>query len=53
MRNSIEKTLSFEHGAWYLGILTVVLVLLGGAVFYRRDVNSWPGGAGRTARVRA
>ena len=28
---SIEKTLSFEHGAWYLGILAVVLVLLGGA----------------------
>ncbi|MFG1814411.1 ABC transporter permease subunit [Kribbella sp. NPDC049174] len=40
MCNSIEKTLSFEHGAWYLGILTVVLVLLGGAVFYRRDVSS-------------
>lgn len=40
MCNSIEKTLSFEHGAWYLGILTVALVLLGGAVFYRRDVNS-------------
>ncbi|TDD25616.1 ABC transporter permease [Kribbella turkmenica] len=38
--NSIEKTLSFEHGAWYLGIVAVVLVLLGGAVFHRRDVNS-------------
>ena len=38
--NSIEKTLSFEHGAWYLGILAVVLILLGGAVFHRRDVNS-------------
>jgi ABC-2 type transport system permease protein len=38
--NSIERTLSFEHGAWYLGILAVVLVLVGGAVFYRRDVNS-------------
>jgi ABC-2 type transport system permease protein len=40
MCDSIQKTLSFEHGAWYLGILTVVLVLIGGAVFYRRDVNS-------------
>jgi ABC-2 type transport system permease protein len=40
MCTSIEKTLSFEHGAWYLGILAVVLVLIGGAVFYRRDVNS-------------
>jgi ABC-2 type transport system permease protein len=40
MCTSIEKTLSFEHGAWYLGILAVVLVLVGGAVFYRRDVNS-------------
>ncbi|TWD81622.1 ABC-2 type transport system permease protein [Kribbella amoyensis] len=36
---SIEKTLSFEHGAWYLGVLAVVLVLLGGVVFARRDVN--------------
>jgi ABC-2 type transport system permease protein len=40
MCTGIEKTLSFEHGAWYLGILAVVLVLLGGGVFYRRDVNS-------------
>ena len=39
MCNSIEKTLSFEHGAWYLGILAVVLVLLGGLVFTRRDVT--------------
>jgi ABC-2 type transport system permease protein len=38
--STIEKTLSFEHGAWYLGILAVVLVLVGGAVFYRRDVNA-------------
>ncbi|GAB2675800.1 ABC transporter permease subunit [Kribbella swartbergensis] len=38
--NSIEKTLSFEHGAWYLGILAAVLIMAGGAVFYRRDVNS-------------
>ena len=36
----VEKTLSFEHGAWYLGILTVALIVLGAAVFYRRDVNS-------------
>jgi ABC-2 type transport system permease protein len=36
---SIEKHLSFEHGAWYLGILAVVLVVLGGLVFNRRDVN--------------
>jgi len=40
MCETIEKTLSFEHGAWYLGILAVVLVLSGGAVFYRRDVTS-------------
>jgi ABC-2 type transport system permease protein len=38
--NSIEKTLSFEHSAWYLGILAVVLIVVGGAVFHRRDVNS-------------
>ncbi|TCC27876.1 ABC transporter permease subunit [Kribbella speibonae] len=35
----VQKTLSFEHGAWYLAIFTVVLVLLGGWVFHRRDVN--------------
>ncbi|MEV0283415.1 ABC transporter permease subunit [Kribbella sp. NPDC050820] len=40
MCSSIEKTLSFEHGAWYLGILAVVLIVLGGAVFYRRDITS-------------
>ena len=38
--DTIEKTLTFEHGAWYLGILAVALILLGGAVFHRRDVNS-------------
>ena len=37
---NIQKTLSFEHGAWYLGVLTVVLVLLGAGVFHRRDINS-------------
>lgn len=37
--NSVEKTLSFEHSAWYLSIIAVVLVLLGGLVFRRRDVN--------------
>ncbi|MEU4290571.1 ABC transporter permease [Kribbella sp. NPDC026596] len=37
---SIEKTLSFEHGAWYLSALTVALVLLGAGVFQRRDINS-------------
>lgn len=36
----IAKTLSFEHGAWYLGLLTAALVLLGAGVFHRRDVNS-------------
>jgi ABC-2 type transport system permease protein len=36
---TIEKTLSFEHGAWYLGIATVVLLALGAAVFTRRDIN--------------
>ena len=35
----IEKTLSFEHGAWYLGIATVVLLALGAAVFSRRDIS--------------
>jgi ABC-2 type transport system permease protein len=37
--NQVEKTLSFEHGAWYLGILAVVLVAAGALVFNRRDVN--------------
>jgi ABC-2 type transport system permease protein len=36
---TIEKTLSFEHGAWYLGIIAVVLLALGAAVFSRRDIN--------------
>lgn len=35
----VQKTLSFEHGAWYLAIFTAVVVLLGGWVFHRRDVN--------------
>ncbi|WP_350278870.1 ABC transporter permease [Kribbella sp. HUAS MG21] len=35
----VEKTLSFEHGAWYLAILTVAAVLIGGWVFHRRDIN--------------
>jgi ABC-2 type transport system permease protein len=38
--DTIEKTLTFEHGAWYLGILAVVLVLFGAGVFHRRDINS-------------
>jgi ABC-2 type transport system permease protein len=37
--NQIEKQLSFEHGAWYLGIIAVVLDVLGGVVFARRDVS--------------
>lgn len=37
--NMIEKHLSFEHGAWYLSIATVALLLLGALVFRRRDVN--------------
>jgi ABC-2 type transport system permease protein len=37
---SIEKTLSFEHGAWYLGLVATALMLLGAGVFHRRDVNS-------------
>jgi ABC-2 type transport system permease protein len=37
---SIEKTLSFEHGAWYLALVATALILLGAAVFHRRDVNS-------------
>lgn len=36
---TVEKTLSFEHGAWYLGILVVVLAVVGGLVFRRRDVT--------------
>lgn len=36
---SVEKTVSFEHSAWYLGILAVALVILGAAVFRRRDVT--------------
>ncbi|WP_432945374.1 ABC transporter permease subunit [Kribbella sp. CA-253562] len=36
---SVEKTLSFEHGAWYLGIGAVLLIALGAVVFNRRDVN--------------
>ena len=35
----VEKTLSFEHGAWYLGIGAVVLIALGALVFHRRDVT--------------
>jgi ABC-2 type transport system permease protein len=37
--NGIEKVLSFEHSAWYLGILAVVLAVAGGLVFRRRDVT--------------
>ncbi|TDW19190.1 ABC transporter permease subunit [Kribbella kalugense] len=36
---SVVKTLTFEHGAWYLATLAVVMVLIGGWVFHRRDVN--------------
>ncbi|QNE20637.1 ABC transporter permease subunit [Kribbella qitaiheensis] len=36
---SIEKTLTFEHGAWYLGIAVVVLIALGAGVFHRRDIT--------------
>ncbi|GAA1531535.1 ABC transporter permease subunit [Kribbella lupini] len=35
----VEKSLSFEHGAWYLGIGAVVLVVIGALVFNRRDVT--------------
>jgi ABC-2 type transport system permease protein len=35
----VQKTLSFEHGAWYLAALTAVVILLGAWVFNRRDVN--------------
>jgi ABC-2 type transport system permease protein len=36
---SIEKTLTFEHGVWYLGIAVVALVVLGAGVFNRRDIS--------------
>ncbi|MEV6282833.1 ABC transporter permease subunit [Kribbella sp. NPDC051770] len=35
----VEKSLSFEHGAWYLGIGAVVLVAFGALVFNRRDIT--------------
>jgi ABC-2 type transport system permease protein len=35
----VQKTLSFEHGAWYLAALTAVAILIGGWIFHRRDVN--------------
>ncbi|GAA1570904.1 hypothetical protein GCM10009804_29170 [Kribbella hippodromi] len=38
--DAIQKTLTFEHGAWYLAILTVLAVLLGAWVFHHRDINS-------------
>jgi ABC-2 type transport system permease protein len=37
--STIAKTLTFEHGAWYLAIVTVVLVALGAFVFARRDIS--------------
>jgi len=37
---AISKTLTFEHGAWYLGVLAFVVVVLGAGVFQRRDINS-------------
>ena len=37
--NSIEKVVTFEHGAWYLGIIAVLLIALGAAVFSRRDIT--------------
>jgi ABC-2 type transport system permease protein len=36
---SILKTLSFEHGVWYLGIGVAVLIALGAGVFNRRDIS--------------
>lgn len=39
MCDYVQKTLSFEHGAWYLAAFTVAVVLIGGWVFHRRDVN--------------
>jgi ABC-2 type transport system permease protein len=37
--NYVEKTLTFEHGAWYLALLAVVMIVIGGWVFHRRDIN--------------
>ncbi|NIK54398.1 ABC transporter permease subunit [Kribbella shirazensis] len=39
MCDYVQKTLSFEHGAWYLAVLTVAVILIGGWVFRRRDIN--------------
>jgi ABC-2 type transport system permease protein len=36
---SVEKAVSFEHGAWYLAVITVLLLAAGAGAFYRRDVN--------------
>jgi len=36
---TVEKTVSFEHGAWYLAVITVLLIAAGAGAFYRRDVN--------------
>ncbi|MEU4193542.1 ABC transporter permease subunit [Kribbella sp. NPDC026611] len=38
--NYVEKTLTFEHGAWYLAVLAVLMIGIGGWVFHRRDINS-------------
>ncbi|MFK4084369.1 ABC transporter permease [Kribbella sp. NPDC020789] len=37
--NTLEKTLTFEHGAWYLALLTLTLLTTGALTFHRRDVN--------------
>jgi ABC-2 type transport system permease protein len=36
---SLEKTVSFGHSAWYLGIAAAVIIALGALVFSRRDVT--------------
>lgn len=36
---TIEKTLSFSHSATYLGVLVLALLVIGAALFRRRDIT--------------
>lgn len=37
--STVERALSFEHGAWYLGVCAALLVTAGALVFHRRDIS--------------